>query len=76
MNPGHAASPPTVLDINNIEVVYNKAVQVLRGPAGASITNLAFGGPERRTLFVTDSTHGRVMTAEMDVPGLPLHRRG
>jgi gluconolactonase len=51
-------------------------VQVLRGPAGASITNLAFGGPERRTLFVTDSTHGRVLTAEMDVPGQPLARRG
>lgn len=51
-------------------------VEVLRGPAGASITNLAFGGPERRTLYVTDSTHGRVMTAEMDVPGLPLARRG
>ena len=50
-------------------------VQVLRGPAGASITNLAFGGAERRTLFVTDSTHGCVMTAEMDIPGLPLARR-
>ena len=50
-------------------------VQVLRGPAGSSTTNMAFGGPERRTLFVTDSTHGNVLMAEMDVPGLPLARR-
>jgi gluconolactonase len=49
--------------------------EVLRGPAGASITNLAFGGPDRRTLYVTDSTHGRVLRAEMDAPGLPLARR-
>ena len=50
-------------------------VQVLRGAAGASTTNLAFGGSGRRTLFVTDSTHGLVMMAEMDAPGLPLARR-
>ncbi|MEJ8810579.1 SMP-30/gluconolactonase/LRE family protein [Variovorax ureilyticus] len=50
-------------------------IEVLRGPPGASITNLAFGGPDRRTLFVTDSTHGRVLCADMEVPGLPLARR-
>jgi gluconolactonase len=50
-------------------------VEVLRGPAGASITNLAFGGPDRRTLYVTDSTHGQVLRAEMDAPGLPIARR-
>ncbi|SEB15907.1 SMP-30/gluconolactonase/LRE family protein [Variovorax sp. YR216] len=50
-------------------------VEVLRGPPGASITNLAFGGPERRTLFVTDSTHGHVLCAGMEASGLPLARR-
>lgn len=49
-------------------------VVVLRGPAGASITNLAFGGAERSTLFVTDSTHGCVMKMDLDIPGVPLHR--
>jgi len=49
-------------------------VAVLRGPAGASITNLAFGGADRRTVYVTDSTHGTVLRAELDTPGLPLHR--
>ena len=51
-------------------------VQVWRGPTGASTTNLAFGGPGRRTLYVTDSTHGHVLRAELDTPALPLARRG
>lgn len=47
---------------------------VLRGPAGASITNLVFGGADRRTLYVTDSTNGTVLRAEPGTAGLPLHR--
>ena len=50
-------------------------VEVLRGPAGASITNLAFGGAQRCTLYVTDSTHGHVLRVEMTEPGLALARR-
>lgn len=49
-------------------------VQVLRGVAGSSTTNLAFGGADRRTVYVTDSTHGRVLRATLETPGLPLHR--
>lgn len=47
---------------------------VLCGPVGASTTNLAFGGEGGRTVFVTDSTHGRILRARLDAPGLPLHR--
>ncbi|RZL99282.1 MAG: SMP-30/gluconolactonase/LRE family protein, partial [Variovorax sp.] len=47
---------------------------VLRGAPGASITNLAFGGPGHGTLYVTDSTHGTVLRADPGVPGLALHR--
>ena len=47
---------------------------VLRGAPGASITNLAFGGPGRGTLYVTDSTHGAVLRASPGAPGLALHR--
>ncbi|MFM7001063.1 MAG: SMP-30/gluconolactonase/LRE family protein [Limnohabitans sp.] len=43
--------------------------EVLTGPAGASITNLAFGGSERRTLFCTDSTHGHVLCMDMPEAG-------
>jgi gluconolactonase len=45
-------------------------VVVLRGPEGASITNIAFGGDDRKTLFVTDSTHGDVLCGRVEVPGL------
>lgn len=45
-------------------------VVVLRGPEGASITNIAFGGDDRKTLFVTDSTHGDVLCGRLEVPGL------
>lgn len=48
-------------------------VQVLCGVTGSSTTNLAFGGPQGQHLFVTDSTHGRILCIEMDAPGLPLH---
>jgi gluconolactonase len=49
-------------------------VLVLRGAPGSSTTNLAFGGEGRRTLYVTDSSHGRILRAALDAPGLPLHR--
>lgn len=49
-------------------------VIVLRGPEGSSTTNVAFGGADRRRLFVTDSTHGDVLYADLDVSGLLLHR--
>src|SRR5256885_672976 len=48
-------------------------VQVLRGVPGSSLTNLAFGGADRRTLYVTDSTHGRILRARLEAPGLALH---
>jgi gluconolactonase len=47
---------------------------VLRSVAGASLTNVAFGGPERRTLYCTESISGSVLRAELDVPGLPIRR--
>ena len=43
------------------------------GP-GASTTNIAYGGPLRRTLYCTDSTHGAILRAEMDVAGCELHQ--
>jgi len=49
--------------------------QVICGPKGASITNMAFGGPDQKTLYVTNSTDGQVMRAEMDAPGLAVNAR-
>jgi gluconolactonase len=48
--------------------------QVLRSCAGASLTNVAFGGPERRTLYCTESVTGTLLRATLDRPGLPVHR--
>ena len=47
---------------------------VLRSCAGMSLTNLAFGGADRKTLYCTESVTGSVLRARLDRPGLPLHR--
>ena len=47
---------------------------VLRSCAGTSLTNVAFGGPDRQTLYGTDSSTGTVLRAVLDRAGLPLHR--
>ena len=49
-------------------------VLVLRSTAGASLTNLAFGGPGRTTLYCTESISGSILRTTLDVPGLPIHR--
>jgi gluconolactonase len=46
--------------------------EVLTGPAGASVTNLAFGGHDRKSVFCTDSTHGHILRADMTAAGCSL----
>ena len=41
----------------------------VRSCAGRALTNLAYGGPDRRTLFIMDAETGSVLTARMPVPG-------
>ena len=36
------------------------------------MTNIAFGGPQRRTLYVTDSLNGEILVAEMPAAGKKL----
>lgn len=48
--------------------------EVLTGPTGASITNLAFGGVDRKTIYCTDSTNGDILRAEVTVSGVSLHQ--
>jgi gluconolactonase len=50
-------------------------VELLRGPEGAAITNMAFGGAQGKTLYVTNSSDGSILRAEMAHAGLPVHRR-
>lgn len=42
---------------------------------GSHITNLAFGGPDNRTLFMTESESGSILRAEAPVPGQPMYSR-
>ena len=39
---------------------------------GRTLTNLAFGGSENRTLFMTESATGTIVCAKLDVPGKPM----
>ena len=39
---------------------------------GATVTNLAFGGPDRRTVHITESATGTILAAERSAAGLPL----
>jgi len=41
----------------------------IRSCAGTHTTNVAFGGPENKTLFITESGTGTILAAELDVPG-------
>jgi gluconolactonase len=49
-------------------------LELLRGPAGSSITNVAFGGAGRRTLYLTDSSNGTIRCATMPDPGCAMAR--
>jgi gluconolactonase len=47
-------------------------LEVLRSTVGTSVTNLAFGGSERRTAYFTESVSGSILCAEMSSAGVPL----
>ncbi|SPA43441.1 conserved hypothetical protein; Gluconolactonase signature [Cupriavidus taiwanensis] len=48
-------------------------VEVIRTPVGASLTNLCFGGADGKTLLMTESTTGTILSAEVPEGGAPVH---
>ncbi|MBI3936233.1 MAG: SMP-30/gluconolactonase/LRE family protein [Betaproteobacteria bacterium] len=40
---------------------------------GDSVTNLAYGGPDRRTLYITESRKGLILAARMPVAGRAMY---
>jgi len=44
----------------------------IKSVAGTTCTNSAFGGPERKQLFITESSTGTVLVADMPHPGAKL----
>ncbi len=41
----------------------------ITSPVGSFVTNVAFGGPDNRTIFATESHSGSIIMAEVDIPG-------
>ncbi len=46
--------------------------RILSCTGGRSTTNLAYGGPDRKTLFITESSTGNIITAELPVAGMVM----
>lgn len=40
---------------------------------GLMTTNLAFGGVDGKQLFITESDSGKILVANLDIPGQPLY---
>lgn len=51
-------------------------VELLQSAAGTSLTNVAFGGPGRKTAYFTESLTGTILRAEMSAPGCILYGKG
>lgn len=47
----------------------------INSPCGIYTTNCAFGGVDNKTLFITESRSGTILTAPMPVAGRALHSR-
>lgn len=45
----------------------------VRSCMGAFTTNVAFGWPDRSTLYITESESGTILKAELDAPGKPMY---
>lgn len=45
----------------------------VRAGCGPLVTNAAFGGADRRTLFITESQSGTILTVSLPQPGLSLY---
>jgi gluconolactonase len=53
-------------------VVGERGLEARIDMADPDVTNVCFGGPDGRTLFVTEASLGRVVSLRWDVPGQPL----
>ena len=60
-----------VMDLGSVWLfsALGEPVLRIRSPTGPWTTNCAYGGPDNRTLYITESKSGSVLTAPMPVPG-------
>jgi gluconolactonase len=52
---------------------YGEPLLRVRASAGRAITNLAYGGEDRQTLYILEAETGSILTARMPVPGRTLY---
>ena len=52
---------------------FGEPVCRVRSCADAFTTNVAFGWPDRSTLYITESHSATILKAELDVPGKLMH---
>jgi gluconolactonase len=55
--------------------VYDKRGELalrIESPVGDLTTNVAFGGSDNRTLYITESHSGTILTTRLDTPGIRL----
>ena len=58
--------------------VYNRIglpLQLIATCAGEMTTNICYGGPDNKSLFITESRTGSILRATMDVPGRAMFGR-
>ncbi len=48
---------------------FGRPIVELRAPKGILTTNAAYGGPDRKTLYITESETGTILSAKLEVPG-------
>ncbi|GAA2858005.1 gluconolactonase [Aminobacter niigataensis] len=52
---------------------FGEPIYRIKSPAGRSTTNLAFGGKDRKTLFITESSTGSILTAPIPHVGRQMY---
>jgi gluconolactonase len=52
---------------------FGRPLYEIQSCAGHATTNAAYGGPDGKTLYITESETGTILQARLEVPGLPLY---
>ena len=53
--------------------MFGEPILRVRSAAGIATTNIAYGGPDRKTLYITESQTGSILRAPMPVAGRPMY---